>query len=188
MIAGELFEAHFGIHESRNETEPGRVIVFIKKNHVFVHPSNKGIMNDIALMKMCKPIKFTSFIEPIKLSRSLGVDENLDVFAVGNGYVGKGVVAKYLEWVPLKTMSHDQCKRIFPMIETIIYAGNTYGSISFGDSGGPLVFNNTLIGISSFIHNETSLVDDGRKILPQAFTHIARFIEWIRLITKLDFK
>lgn len=63
--------------------------------------------------------------------------------------------------------------------------GNGKGSVTFGDSGVPLVtlYNETLIGISSFIHSHTSLGEDGRIVLPQAVTHIARYIQWIRLIT-----
>lgn len=191
-IGGKSITVHLGMHESRNVGEPGRVIALIKKNNVFVHPGYKGIMNDIALIKLSKPIKFTSFIKPIKISQSLDVNENIDVIAIGNGYVNEGDdIAKYLEWIPLKTVSYDRCKRILPVEKTMICAGNGKGSVTFGDSGGPLVSscNKTLIGISSFIHSKTSLAEeDVEFVFLQVFTHVAQYTHWIRNITELDFK
>lgn len=192
VLGGKSMRVHLGMWQSGKTNEQGRISKLIKKNHTFVHPNHKGVLNDIALIKLSKAIKFTTFIKPVKLSQSVEVDENVDVIAIGNGHVNEnGDTAKYLQWIPLKIISSDNCRRVFPSSGAIICAENGKGSVAFGDSGGALIRadNKTLVGISSFIHSQTSLSagDDG-VVYPQAFTHVARFIPWIQSVTNLHFK
>lgn len=191
VLGGKSTRVHFGIWQLGKANEQGRISKLIKKNHTFVHPNHRGVMNDIALIKLSKAIKFTTFIKPVKLSQSIELNENVDVIAIGNGYInGNGDTAKYLQWIQLKIISSNSCKRVFPTTAAIICAENGKGSVAFGDSGGALLRadNNTLVGISSFIHPQTSLNgDDDGVVYPQAFTHVAHFIPWIRSVTNLHF-
>lgn len=190
VLGGKLMRVHLGLWQSGKANEQGRISKLIKKNHTFVHPNHKGVTNDIGLIKLSTAIKFSAFIKPVQLSQSVKVDES-DVIAVGNGYVNEnGDTAKYLEWIPLKIISSDRCRRVFPITGPIICAENGRGSVAHGDSGGALIRadDETLVGITSFIHPQTSLSADNNGIVyPQAFTHVPHFIPWIRSVTNLNF-
>lgn len=200
VMDGELILLHFGVHETRNLLESGREMQSIPKPNIFVHPgySVEDVLNDIALIKLVKPIKFSASIQPVKMAFELFDPEeevNVETVAIGNGFSTEGQdLADYVEWVVLKTSSRARCEEVFPFLmneKTIICSENGHGSVTSGDSGGPLIRidDNTLIGISCFNHMNSSLLNNENigEVFPQAFTNVGYYIGWIRSITMLNF-
>lgn len=181
---------HFGLHETRNRLETGRIIQSIEKNSFFSHPGYAPFekAHDIALIRLNQSIQFSELIQSIKIAESFNVDDQEDLIAIGNGIQGNGgSIAEKLEWIQMVPISAIECRNIYPIISTrksIFCARNEDGgSISFGDSGGPIIrkSDNKLIGISSFVHG--SGTDKG---IPQAFTDITTYTKWIRSVTNGD--
>lgn len=62
-----------------------------------------------------------------------------------------------------------------------VYSGKNGTGVCSGDSGGPLVFNNELIGVTSWAF----LCARG---LPDGFTRISEYIDWIANIVEPDLR
>lgn len=143
------------------------------------------MIDDIALLKLTQPITFSKTIRPIDFQESCDSSERTDAIAIGNGCINeKYKLAPILHWTPMNTISFKNCKKIYNFLlfhRSMVCASNVNGgSIQEGDSDGPLIWNNTLIGISSFmpplgVHPTT----------PQGFTDVLTYHEWIANTTRI---
>lgn len=199
VTEAETFLLHFGLYETRNLYESGRVCRTVLKDDIFIYPgySTEDIGNDIALIKLKDPVAFTASIEPIKLAKYFDPEEeiNTETVAIGNGFSNNGqILSDYLEWISLRTTSQSRCEEVFPFLvdeKTVICGENGYGSVAHGDSGGGLIKieDNTLIGVACFKHKNSSFSTINEKndvVLPQAFTLIGYYIPWIKYITNIE--
>lgn len=180
---------HFGMHETKNKLEAGRVIWVVEstRENIFIHPSyaQLDIVGDIALIKLNQSIPFSESIQSIDIAESFDVDAHEELITIGNGKKGStGELAEKLEWIPVVSISETECRKFFPIIfdrKSIFCAQNKDDrSVSFGDSGGPIVrkSDNKLVGISSFIHGIGT-----ERGYPQAFTDITIYEKWIKTKT-----
>lgn len=114
-----------------------------------------------------------------------------DVIAVGNGVTS----SKYeqnvsiLQFAPLRTISMFKCWKEYPNLSmrkgVVCARSNNQTSICHGDSGGPLTTADTgkLVGIASFVSAKGC--DYG---LPQGFTCVSFYLEWIEKETSITCK
>lgn len=180
------FEVHLGALYSRNLTEDGRIVRHT--NRSIIHPRyiDYLILNDIALIDLIEPVKFTETIRPAKLPGRQHF-HNIEAIISGFGVVNQTDVdiPPIMQWAPLRTISNYECVRRVPvdfvLRRSILCAyGLERQSGCFGDSGGPLnIENNTVIGISSFVAGSCN---DG---LPTMFTRVSVYLNWIENVTGL---
>lgn len=196
VLDTKRFILHFGVHESQNKSEPQRETQVISgKENIHPYPkyTKEDVVNDIALIKLLRPINFTASIQPIKIAMTFDpvVETKVEAILIGNGNTAQGT--KYVEWLPVNTTSNDRCIAEYPFIgdnKRIICAENCHGHLPVaGDSGNPLVraLDNTLIGLHSFIVDPSYVKENAKKSLLHGYTNVAHYIGWIEYITKLNF-
>ncbi|XP_055591289.1 CLIP domain-containing serine protease B4-like [Uranotaenia lowii] len=157
-----------------------------------VHPdyTSDDYHNDIALIKLERPVQFTDFISPV----CLPLAENLrsfeeatkKFFVIGWGATERGHQApgifgsQYKLAVEVPGVSMDTCQKEYPkMIESEMCAGGQRGKDSCqGDSGGSLVLNDDgywyQFGVVSYGHG------CGRKGVPGVYTRVTSYLDWIQ--------
>lgn len=130
---------YLGSTELDDSEEKSRVKIIVDLNDVIIHPNfwKPGLHDDISLIRIQKPIKFSKTIQPIKLASDFRLDANVNVLAIGNGYINETyTIAPILQ---LTTISLDLCRKYFPFIgirKNVICAGSMLKrSIATGDSG-----------------------------------------------------
>lgn len=172
-----------------NGTEEGRQKFDVSQKSIFIFErfSYRIPLNDIALIKLPKPVTLNEYVQPVYFP--CDYEEPTNVTAIGNGGIEGAAetddrVSPILQWTTLKSVSIDKCRDSFPYISrrtAICAMGENRSGVSLGDSGGPLVSTKTnkLLGITSFSHQ-----DNGH---PQVFTKVQAFRKWITQITKIKF-
>lgn len=151
----------FGSKHFTNQTK--KETILIESDDIFIYPTFNitTIKNDMALLKLKKPIKFNKSVQPVKLSNNCKLYENEIVFAVGYGETYNGSnFAPSLRWAPLKVLPNEQCLGYFKNLKgrrNYVCAGNdNFRSIGLGDSGGALIrkSDKSLVAVSSFIYQK----------------------------------
>lgn len=175
----------FGTYELRNVMEAGRMFETVSKKNMYEHPLYIPtiVWNDIGLVKLQKPIQFNVFIQPIQFPSSCESNEFKNAVVMGHGFSGNGrKLADVLQYMPVTTISKSDCKKLFPFLmfrnSVMCVVNENGGSVCEGDSGAPLVSNNTLIGVSSFLHYDGCTSGN-----PQGFTDILPYMRWISKTT-----
>ena len=144
-------------------------------------------LHDIALLKLCKHVKYTSKIQPISLAaKDFILPKSSSVTVAGWGAVKEaGEKAIFLRKVIVKIIERSACKEAYsryqvPISNGQICAGNTNmgGKDSCqGDSGGALWYKkngiNVQVGIVS--HGIGCARPDG----PGVYTSITHYRDWI---------
>ena len=104
----------------------------------------KTFENDIALLKLDKPAKFTKSIYPICLPPRSKQFTNTRAFVIGWGtiYFG-GPTSNLLQEVNIRVWSNQQCATNYARLnrkvtDTMLCAGDENRDACQGDSGGPL--------------------------------------------------
>ncbi|KAI2801955.1 hypothetical protein BLOT_009776 [Blomia tropicalis] len=144
--------------------------------------------NDIALLKLAKPIDFVDPRYAIKLICLPEKDEELNLQSncetAGWGKINaegpySSVLLKVMKRIWDEKMCHDEYPET---IDTQFCAGDEFHGTCLGDSGGPLqCWNNfgvrTLYGIVSY-------GDEDCKSRPGVFTKVSKYIDWINYVIK----
>lgn len=186
--------AQFGVKNLDQNLEEGRQSNRIAKKDIFVHTKYLANLwlNDIALLRIVDGVNYTETVQPVKLPSESFVNENIDVIAMGHGYLqsNKKEIQSNLHSTHMRTIRRDQCRRHYPSLtfrKSVICAESNQGcSTCVGDFGGPLVRSNdqVLVGIASFTKDENC---DSKH--PQGFTDILTYGDYISKVTgmKLNF-
>lgn len=162
----------------------------VRASNVVYHPqyNSQTTLNDIAVVKLARPIKFTSAVQPACLPASgEQVPDNLEGTVAGWGLTREGGydTSSILLQVGVPTISSRQCAqsyssqgiRIDP--SAMLCAGYSYGGKDAcqGDSGGPYVVRSgqgyVLQGVVSFG------VGCARPGLPGVYARVSNYIGWI---------
>lgn len=175
-------EVHLGANQIDRSNKDGRIILKVDKRFLHIHEGyeHRLLLNDIALIKLPKPVQYSDTIQPVNFPTECDLKEYTDLLAIGNGRVGEGdKLAATLQYTTLTTIPSSECSETYSFINksiTFCAIGFSGGAIREGDSGGPLVHctQHTLYGISSFVH-ETEQV----YVLPQGFTNVLVYLPWI---------
>ncbi|XP_065305444.1 uncharacterized protein [Dermacentor albipictus] len=178
----------------RRGTEmPSPFEVVASISHVIIHPQyvDKGFANDIALLKLDKPVDFSDYIRPICLPSDGETERPRHTsFCVAVGWgklleVGR-LFPDTLQEVPLPVLTTEECRRrtlflpLYNITENMFCAGYERGGrdACLGDSGGPLMCQKvdgrwSLVGVTS---NGDGCGRPGR---PGVYTKVMRYLPWI---------
>ncbi|KAH0561644.1 hypothetical protein KQX54_018353 [Cotesia glomerata] len=142
-----------------------------------VHKDYKlAVINDIALIRVSKAIKFTRKIQPVLLPTTDSFTKSYHVTLSGWGRNStNGAIPENLQEIDLVVISQLKCRIYHPIlltrghICTLTVRGE--GACN-GDSGGPLTANGTLVGIVSF-------GSPCAKGVPDVYTRVYHYLNWI---------
>ncbi|XP_015905531.1 trypsin-1-like [Parasteatoda tepidariorum] len=158
---------------------------------IFKHPKlyqPRRYNNDIALLKLMKPIGYESYVWPACLPDHEEDFSGQQGTIMGWGFLQEngGVRAKILQKVQVPIMNRTQCQNLFDEAKKRvkfhdgqICAGYREGKKDScqGDSGGPLVVKKdgsfTVVGIVS------AGIGCARPLLPGVYTSVAHHVPWI---------
>lgn len=194
-LTGKTFGAISSSNEIDLDMPPNwrkHPVLQVLADTVIVHPNYdaKTLENDLALIKLKRPVPFREDIQPICLP---AVDEDftgLDGYATGWGLTDfdKRQLPDTLQIVRLPVISNKRCQSMYKraghdkeITEMDLCAGYAKGGMDAceGDSGGPLIVRRpndhrwTLAGIVS------NGVKCGEPLLPGVYTRVSKFVPWI---------
>lgn len=152
-------------------------------------------VNDLALLLLEKPLKFTKLIQPIQLLATEAKRlENVTVSGWGQVWTS-GPLSDSLKFNLAVVLSADECKRTmkisFPgqiCLGRVIRNGNCFVSYSTflffelfeflfkGDSGGSAVYKGKLLGITSY---GGARGDQCGSLYPDVDTKVSYYVDWI---------
>uniref|UniRef100_A0A671YH17 Peptidase S1 domain-containing protein n=1 Tax=Sparus aurata TaxID=8175 RepID=A0A671YH17_SPAAU len=155
---------------------------------IILHPNYDSDTsdNDIALLRLSSPVKFTDYIRPVCLAASDSVFNNgTDSWVTGWGAVQEGVSLPFpetLQEVEVPVLGNRQCNclnGVGTVTDNMICAGVLAGGKDScqGDSGGPMVTQQGSVWIQS------GVVSFGfgcaRPNLPGVYSRVSRYQSWI---------
>lgn len=183
-------EVHLGALKTLDRNEEGRVIQ--NTTTIIIHPDYDArvLRNDIALLRLDKPVTFSDTIQPVLLPKSTGNRfQGIDAIASGFGFQNTTTssTTPILQWTTLHTISNFRCLFYYwfewvGRESVLCTRGGVKQSICYGDSGGPLVTEDGFqIGVSSFLPEEGCHLQK-----PSVFTRVTSYMPWIREVTGLE--
>lgn len=129
------------------ESDPHKMGMSVRVSaDVYDHPANLWFFGwflfvkyDASLLKLGKPVKFTTNLKPIRLPSSDSGDfVGKYVTASGWGVQSDGKPSKELQWVRLRVISNEECEKYFgyePRYTNMCAKGESTESVCTGDSG-----------------------------------------------------
>ncbi|XP_045899469.1 serine protease 33-like [Micropterus dolomieu] len=169
--------------EGKNPNQVSR-----KVSKIIIHPGykSKTYDNDICLLKLSSPVKFTNYIQPVCLAAPSSTFYKGTVsWVTGFGDVGTGVPLPYpgnLMEVKLPVVGNIECTCAYGVgniTSNMMCAGFSAGGKDScqGDSGGPMVSKQggrwIQGGIVSFG------IDCAKSDFPGVYTRVSRYNSWI---------
>lgn len=155
--------------------KPSLYIMHENYNHDKIH-------NDIGLIKTEVPFSFNANVQAIVLSRTRPAD-GVQLDQIGWGSILAGEEIQLPDNLQLLTVSHislDKCAALsvdnprFHESELCTQPQRSQG-LCFGDSGSTLVYNNEVVGLASYLYNDTCGAG-----YPEYSVSIAYFYDWIQ--------
>lgn len=180
------YQVAAGRHNLRvyeNSTEQRRTV-----RRVFIHPDYEGGIgtNDIALIQLQSPLKFTISVNKVNLPNAYTDDQHGSAALYGWGSTSRSKypsMPNILQTMVAPIISVDQCRQILHagllITDKNICTGPMNGRVSAcsGDSGSALTINNTIIGIVSW-----GLDPCGSPNSASVYTRVSRYVYWISSI------
>jgi len=176
-----------------NINDPG-VTMQVTETSYIVHPSynDKTLKDDVALIKLPQPLKFSDTIKAITLNKDPKTFIGQTGTISGWGYMSDDdlINSDNLLFAKVDVVTREECEEFFEEIpqETICAKGsnNSYESICNGDSGGALVIDNNgnplQIGINSFVTDEECAEKH-----PAGFVKVSSYVDFIKKNTNISF-
>ncbi|CAK1579268.1 unnamed protein product [Parnassius mnemosyne] len=139
--------------------------------------------NDIALLKLRKPVNFSKIIKPVCLPAAGTEPAGKEGIVVGWGRTSEGgQLPAVVQEVRVPILSLTQCRgmkyRASRITNNMLCAGRASTDSCQGDSGGPLLIQQgekyQIVGIVSWG------VGCGRPGYPGVYTRITRYLPWLR--------
>ncbi|XP_053605582.1 trypsin-1-like isoform X2 [Plodia interpunctella] len=172
-----------GDHDQTITTESAaimRAVVAIVRHRSFNADSYN---NDIALLKLRKPVNFSKIIKPVCLPPASIDPAGKEGIVVGWGRTSEGgQLPAVVQEVRVPILSLAQCRRkrykASRITSNMLCAGRASTDSCQGDSGGPLLVQDgdryQIVGIVSWG------VGCGRPDYPGVYTRITQYLKWIR--------
>ncbi|BFZ22231.1 hypothetical protein BsWGS_25270 [Bradybaena similaris] len=167
-----------------------REAVTRESDKVIVHEKYRSIYDDIALIKLDKPVNFNSNIRPICLptgNEDFRISNGCYLTGWGNTDSVSKKPATLLQEIKVRIMSHTECFTRWGYSNKVITLGHLCtefdqskrnAGVCFGDSGGPLACRVGdlfyLAGIASNVESECH-----KMYLPDLFTRVSYYRKWI---------
>uniref|UniRef100_A0A8C0W2L6 Peptidase S1 domain-containing protein n=5 Tax=Castor canadensis TaxID=51338 RepID=A0A8C0W2L6_CASCN len=145
-----------------------------------VHPHYNAATHDqdIMLLRLARPVKFSKWIQPLPLTRDCSIRQN-SCHILGWGKTEDGGFPDAIQCAYIHLVPREECERAYPgqITSNMVCAGDEkYGKDSCqGDSGGPLVCGDYLRGLVSWGN-----VPCGSKEKPGVYTDVCRYVDWIQ--------
>lgn len=148
-------QSQYGIRVGNSDHNLG---VFVRVSRICAHEGyNSGTMdNDLAILKLSSPLKFSATIQPIALQSEIEeVTAGTTCYVSGWGYEQESSsrIPNMLRAVDVKVVTNSDCnnKYGYGQIRSSMMCAQTEGKDSCqGDSGGPLVCYGKLAGVVSW--------------------------------------
>lgn len=179
-----------GAHDLRRPTREQQTVRVAKAiYHEQYNPDTT--LNDIAILVLAQPIKFTPQAQPACLpSAGESVADNTPLTVAGWGLTKEGgsSVSQFLNQVDVPVIGGQSCIGQYARAgvkivnDAMICAGLSQGGKDScqGDSGGPFVLKGTLHGVVSFG------VGCARPGLPGVYTRVSSYLSWISQTVKAN--
>ncbi|XP_007552393.1 ST14 transmembrane serine protease matriptase a [Poecilia formosa] len=177
------WEVFLGLHDQRKIES---FVVKRKLKRIISNPNYNPntFNNDIALMELDSPIKYSDHIQPICLPNAdYKVPVGETVFITGWGATREGgPAAKVLQKAEVRIINHTECNKLmsYRLTSKMFCAGVLKGGVDAcqGDSGGPL---NILEGDCMLLAGVVSWGDGcARRNKPGIYTTVSEFRGWIK--------
>ncbi|KAL7302838.1 hypothetical protein TKK_0004070 [Trichogramma kaykai] len=139
--------------------------------------------NDIALIKLKKPIVFDATQRPIQLTdRPVKVGDKVLISGFGHTVNNGGVTSQQLLKATVYASDRESCRKIYlqtndTVTRNMFCAWALARDACQGDSGGPAVVDGKLAGIVSFGD------DCGSATFPGVYTEVHNYLAWIARVT-----
>lgn len=143
---------------------------------IIVHPKYKGLLNDVALLRLTKPLIYSEKVKPIKLMRD-EVPANEIITISGWGRLGTfDDLPRYLQWLTLPVLEAEECYKQFGFTQpSLICQKHPKGrGACFADSGGPAVYKGKQVGIFNFVKGGCATNS------PDASAKVSFYYDWIK--------
>ncbi|XP_046967002.1 trypsin-1-like isoform X2 [Vanessa cardui] len=172
-----------GDHDQTITTESAaimRAVTAIVRHRSF---DAESYNNDIALLKLRKPVTFSKIIKPVCLPPASVDPSGKEGIVVGWGRTSEGgQLPAVVQEVRVPILSLTQCRgmkyRASRITNNMLCAGRASTDSCQGDSGGPLLLQQgdrfQIVGIVSWG------VGCGRPGYPGVYTRITRYLPWLR--------
>jgi len=158
-------------------------------DRVFIHPNfvKKTFNNDIALIKMNRPVEYSAYIRPVCLPTENRSYNGKNTTVVGWGKMSEGGrPADVLQEVVVPVITQRKCRhetryRKKEITNNMFCAGYDKGVLDAcqGDSGGPMVWR----GEDHDAYRQIGIVSWGqgcaRSGYPGVYTKIGKYLDWI---------
>lgn len=167
-----------------------RVASVIKSHPRYTSPD--PIVNDIAIIQVNQPFKFSTHVQKICLDNGSQRVSKSGCFGTGWGaesFETQTELSQFLKKVPMNQVDHAVCekqlgsalrKENFVLPESFLCAGGNKFDLCIGDSGSPFIC--PIAGeTNKFVL--TGLTSYGIKCFtetPGVYTKVVKFIDWIR--------
>ncbi|CAB1422854.1 unnamed protein product, partial [Pleuronectes platessa] len=162
---------------------------------IILHPNydSDSSNNDIALLRLSSPVKFSDYIRPVCLSASDSVfNSGTDSWVTGWGNVKEGVSLSFpetLQEVEVPVLGNRQCNclnGVGTITDNMICAGVLAGGKDScqGDSGGPMVNKQGSVWVQSGVVSFG--LGCARPNLPGVYSRVSRYQSWINSIIRSD--
>ncbi|VEN56987.1 unnamed protein product [Callosobruchus maculatus] len=194
---GRLIKARLGEHDTRQERDcisdrvcnqpPVDMDVQSFHAHPNYNPDDQQKYNDIALVKLRDPVRFTTYIRPICLPQPgerASVGQKVTVAGWGRTERRTNSPVKLKVQIPIA--DSDVCRNVFSragfrLRRSQICAGGERGKDSCtGDSGGPLMKTRASDSSQWYIEGIVSYgAQCGTEGWPAVYTNVASFLDWI---------
>lgn len=146
------------------------------------------LQNDIALLRLDKPVPLVESIRPVCLPSSVGqnFDFKQSIVAGWGLTTDGGAQSDYLQEVVVPVLTNAQCRATSyktMILDTMLCAGFLQGGKDAcqGDSGGPLIVRDTifrLAGVVSFGYG------CAKPDAPGVYTRVSKYLDWIAANTR----
>ncbi|GIX85987.1 proclotting enzyme [Caerostris extrusa] len=178
-----------GAHDLRIDNEPGAIEVGVDSVRRHERFDPRTYKNDIAVLRLSRPVEFTNIISPVCLPFDSLYDEDLSgktSTVIGFGTVRfNGPSSDILMEASFDIQTQEMCRRAYQrelnITEEYLCAGTLDGSKDAcqGDSGGPLLAVGNekhyyLVGVVSF----GKLC--AQRGYPGVYTRVTKYLDWLR--------
>ncbi|BFF97792.1 trypsin beta-like [Drosophila madeirensis] len=147
--------------------------------------SDYTMRNDLAMMKLRKPLKYNRCVKPVRLPspKLTRLPKCYLVSGWGLAAANAQNVQRYLRGVRVCKVRRGRCQQMYKgtgvkIYKDMICAARRGKDSCSGDSGGPLVHGNTLYGIVSFG------IGCANRKYPGVYVNVKRYVPWIRKVMR----